>query len=161
MRVGTELLTWIVGLVTRYQERRATWLRIAVALAWAALIWWASSQSSVPKPPDPVFSYVWNLGHVVVFGVLGALVLLSTQGCTFKNAVIAVAVAAAYGAIDELHQGSVEGRDMDVWDACSDTLGACIATCTLLWLVGGRRRTGSWLVVWVPLAILSVHMASS
>lgn len=124
--------------VTDYQ-RSARWLRIALVLAWAALIWWLSSQrgSSLPKIPLP--PQLWNLGHVVAFGVLSALIILSFSRCTPKAAVIAVGLTALYGTIDELHQGSVLGRHMDAWDVASDTLGACLAACVLLWATGSPR----------------------
>jgi VanZ family protein len=160
--VVAEMLARIKGLVTGYQERRAMWLRITFALAWAALIWWASSRPPGPKQPDdPIYSHVWNLGHVVVFGVLAALVMLSTQGCTVRSAVFSAAVSVLYGVVDEVHQDGVKGRVMDVWDVCSDGLGACIAVSALLWFVGGRRGAGQLLLVLVPLAGVSVHMASS
>ena len=63
--------------------------------------------------------------HVLVFGVLAGLILLSTPGFTSAKCVFAITVTIACGAIDEWHQGHAAGRSMDVWDLCSDGLGAC------------------------------------
>jgi len=108
-----------------------------------------------------VVSYVGNSGHVVVFGVLAGLILLSTKGCTLRASGFAVVLAVAYGAVDEWHQGFVKGRTMDPWDVCSDGLGACIAVCALLWLSAGSRSAGWWSLVLLVPAAGSVHMAAS
>ena len=156
----TELARRSRALVAWYQTRVPTWLRCGFALGWAGLIWWFSSQSSVPTAPDVFYSYVWNLGHVVVFGVLAGLVLLSTQGCTAVRSAVTVILVGAYGVIDELHQGTVAGRAMDAWDVCSDSLGACLVASGLHWLVRQERRAGVIFLLCLPLAAASVHMAS-
>ena len=113
---ATELASRTREAVQWYQVRLPLWLRVAFAAGWAGLIWWLSSQPAVPQPPLVINSHLWNLGHVVVFGVLAGLVLLSTQGCTLRWAIVAVLIAGTYGVIDEVHQGSVAGRSVDIWE---------------------------------------------
>lgn len=161
MRALAELASRSRQAVQWYQARVPSWLRIALVVGWAGFIWWLSSQPSVPHPPNPVFSHLWNLGHVVVFGVLAGLVLLSTQGCTVPRAIVAVLVAATYGVLDEMHQGFVEGRHADVWDVVSDGLGACLMASGLCWVVRRDRRAGVVFLVCLPLVATSVHLASS
>ncbi len=160
MRAPAEVVSRSREAVQWYQAHVPPWLRIALTVGWAGFIWWLSSQPSVPKPTAAIFSHLWNLGHVVVFGVLAGLVLLSTQGCTGPWAIVAVLVAGTYGVIDEVHQGAVEGRSMDPWDVCSDSLGACLMAFGLCWVVRRERWAGVFCLACLPLAAASVHMAS-
>ena len=160
MRPVAELISRSRDLVRWYQARVPAWLRFAFVLGWAGLIWWLSSRPSVPHASDVLYSHVWNLGHVVVFGVLAGLILLSTQGCTIWWSVAAVVATAAYGVIDEMHQSTVPGRAVDAWDVCSDSIGACMTASGLHWLVRREHRAGILCLVCLPLAAASVHMAS-
>lgn len=162
-RAATELI--LIDLLRswlgKYQDACAPWLRVSLVLAWAGLIWFSSSQSGIGFPQGPFYSVLWNSAHVGIFGVLAALIVLSTQGCTARQVCFAIVATSVYGVIDELHQNTVEGRVMDRWDACSDALGGCIAACTVFWLLTGRNRVALWLVLLVPLAAGSVLMAAS
>jgi len=58
------------------------------------------------------------------------------RGVTARVCVRAAAIAALYGATDELHQRFVPGREADVLDLAADALGASAAAA----LAGGWRR---------------------
>ncbi len=160
VRVATECfdlvraaLQWYVGKVSRS-------IRLAFVLLWAGLIWFASSQPGTDIPRAPVVSILWNSAHVVVFGVLSGLILLSTQGCTRRRCFWAVAISAGYGVLDEFHQQQVKGRVMDFWDVCSDALGASIVVCGLVWLLTGNRQAAVALAPLLVLAAGSVLIAA-
>ena len=91
-------------------------MRISIVVLWAALIWVLSSQGGDSVSSGAFSRILWNGGHVVVFGVLAALILLSSQGNMVMRFRAAVAIAVIYGAVDEFHQSFVPGRSMDLWD---------------------------------------------
>lgn len=144
------------ALLVVYQQRLRAWMRISIAVLWAALIWILSSQTGDSDPSTGFSKVLWNGGHVVVFGVLAGLIMLSFQGNMAVRFRLAVATAVFYGAVDELHQGFVPGRSMDLWDLCSDGLGAGLFSCVAWWLLTGEPRPRAWIL---PLAILALFSA--
>ena len=123
-------------------ERARRRLLGALALGWAGLIFWESSQARpFPFLPPEILSHD-KLLHVAAYAVLAGLVsgaLASSRlGALGRAAVVAALLASAYGAIDEWHQAHVPGRDADPWDWAADTIGAlagAAATAVIL-----RRR---------------------
>jgi len=110
--------------VTRAGRVRA-W---GLAFGWATLIWVASSVSS-PRLPSLGRLPVDKLLHAAIFGALCWLVLRAiTVGAkrTLGAAATAVAIAGAYGWVDELHQRFVPGRDSSMGDVAADVLGATV-----------------------------------
>lgn len=81
------------GWLLEYQERLAPWLRVAFAVLWAAMIWVLSSRPSGDAPAHRLYSYATNAAHVVVFGVLAGLVLLSTKGSIIIRVRLAIATS--------------------------------------------------------------------
>ena len=70
-----------------------------------------------------------KLEHALAYSGLGALLLRALAGglrrpVTARAAVLAVAIAALYGASDEFHQHFVPHRSMDAYDLLADTAGA-------------------------------------
>lgn len=130
------------GLVARLENRPLV-ERAALACAWAAGIWVLSSRPSLGAPAGVVVVFVFNGGHFVLFGVLGALAALALGPRSRARRVVAVGLAAAWGVLDELHQRSVPGRDVSVLDAVTDASGAWFAVAALSFLcsasVGARR----------------------
>jgi VanZ family protein len=92
------------------------------AVAWAALLFGLSALPADATPSSP-FSFPGDdkVVHAALYAVLGALlrVALGRSGP-------AIALAAAYGVTDELHQAFVPGRDADVLDALADLAGAAL-----------------------------------
>ena len=101
-------------------------LAAALAVAWAALIFWESSKPNpFPFLPSGLLSHD-KLLHALAYGVLGALaaVALASGRLRIGRAVAAAALlATAYGATDEWHQSHVPNRDADVYDLVADAAG--------------------------------------
>jgi len=106
--------------------RRPPLLWLVPALAYAGLIFYLSSQ---PNPlPFLTARLSDKLLHAVEYAGLAALLVLGlthlgTVGRR-RAALLAVLLASAYGASDELHQYFVPGRSCDLLDWAADTLGA-------------------------------------
>ena len=99
------------------RRRAAAWIGAA---AWAALLFGLSSLPPGATPTSPLsFPGDDKVVHAALYAVLGGLlrVALGRSGP-------AVALAAAYGVTDELHQAFVPGRDADVLDWLADLVGA-------------------------------------
>lgn len=104
--------------------RRLAWLLPAVA--YASLIFWLSHQSN-PLPSLTVEISDKLLHAVEYAGLAGLLVLGLTHVGTFglrRAALLAILLAAAYGATDELHQAFIPNRDASLLDWLADAAGA-------------------------------------
>lgn len=100
----------------------------------AGAIYVLSSFSQIPGG-----EVVWDkLAHLAIFGALGLLTLRATHG-GFGRPLAAGPAAAAFllvvswGALDELHQSFVPGREASALDVVADALGAALALC--VWAV--------------------------
>lgn len=149
----------LAGLVAAY-SRLPRSLRWATPVAWAGAIWWASSQSRLVTAEGTGWTFAANGAHFVIFGVLAALVFLAGGGSDRRRAWTGVVLAVLYAIIDELHQAQVPGRDASVWDVCSDAVGASWFTAALLWVRSGGRGSFLALAVLLPIALLSVALAT-
>lgn len=91
-------------------------------MAWAALLFGLSSLPAGSTPTSP-FSFPGDdkVVHAALYAVLGALLRVAL-GRTGP----AIALAAAYGATDEVHQAFVPGRDADLFDWIADVVGAVV-----------------------------------
>ena len=123
----------------RVGDSGARWLP---ALALAGLIAWFSHQ---PQWPDAAQGYPDWLLHGGAFGALAFCVLWgATRGfqglrIPLKQCVAAVLVASLYGAIDELHQSFIPGRDAAVGDWVADSLGALTVVIVVAATFAGLR----------------------
>lgn len=108
-----------------------------LAAAWMATIFYVSSLPFIPTPN--LFSNQDKLFHLVVYGILGVLLLLSfrykSPGYTGLQITLAVTLASLYGISDEIHQSFVPGRELELLDWLADTLGALSATFILAFIV--------------------------
>jgi VanZ family protein len=147
-------------LLWRRLEAAPLWLRIGLALGWAAMIWRASSWTPSGEPESWFTSYLGNGAHVVIFGVLAALVHVALRAAPRPEAATFLLVV-LYAVVDEVHQSYVPGRHPSVFDLVSDAVGALWALAVLDWLqVGGRAR--AWRVVAIlPLALLAAYLATT
>jgi VanZ family protein len=107
----------------------------APVLLYMSLVFYASSLSKLPVPA--LTNFVSDkLEHALAYAGLGLVLYRALAGGlrrrpTAHAAVLAVAIAAAYGASDEFHQHFVPHRTMDIYDWLADTTGATAATAAL------------------------------
>ena len=101
------------------------------AAAWAAVIFWLSSQPVLPGPEIPYFD---KAAHFGAFALLGALLCFAADRSRLPLAA-AFVIGLLYGVTDEIHQMYVPGRSPDVLDWFADAAGVAAAT-----LVYVRRR---------------------
>jgi VanZ family protein len=100
------------------------------ALAYATSIFWLSHQPN-PVPWMPQAWWTWDkLLHAVEYaGLAGLLVLGFTHVGTMgmrRSALLAILLAAAYGATDEIHQAFVPSRHASWLDWAADAIGALV-----------------------------------
>jgi VanZ family protein len=116
------------------------WAPVATLMV---LIFWLSSQSSLPAPPGGLDD---KQAHAVVYGLLASLIVRALSGACWNGVTLArvsaaVLMAVAYGATDEWHQSFVAARSPELADLCADALGAAAAG-ALLWgcgIIAARR----------------------
>lgn len=117
----------------------ARWLWTPV-VAYMALIFFLSSLTAPPPLPAGTDKDL----HALLYAGLGVLLIRALSGGVRRNitvavAVTAVALAAAYGVSDELHQWFVPNRQLEMLDVVADTTGAALAAAALLlWSRLGR-----------------------
>jgi VanZ family protein len=99
----------------------------ALAVAWAATIFAVSaSPNPFPFVPSGLLSQD-KLVHAAVYAILAALVrgaLAGTRLAPRAALLAAVALSAAYGASDEVHQMYVPNRRAEWGDLAADAAGA-------------------------------------
>jgi VanZ family protein len=101
-----------------------------------AAIFFVSGLSAAPLP-DQVSD---KTGHFMAYAGLAFLCVRAVSGgfprrVVLRVALLAVAIAAAYGAFDELHQWFVPERSADVRDWFADVSGALVGI-GICWLWG-------------------------
>jgi len=97
---------------------------------WAAVIVWLAIQltlTSLPGAAIPVsipHPIDW-IGHFGMYAVLGGLIARvgAFKGWPAKRLVILALILSVGGALDEIHQYFIPGRDMEFGDWVFDTLG--------------------------------------
>ena len=148
------------ALLELYQRRLGSWVRVLLAVLWALLIWHLSSRPGGGVDTFWLSRIVWNGGHVVAFGVLSGLIMLSCRGDMAVRFWFAFGISLLYGLVDEYHQSLVPGRCMDPWDVCSDGLGAALFSCVAWWLLTAARRPRAWILPLAALSLVSASMAA-
>jgi hypothetical protein len=89
------------------------------ALLWTALLFFASSQ---PTLPVELRGGTDKLAHFAAYTVLG-LLLGRGQAAAGISVLWAVLIGSLIGGLDEIYQGTVPGRNPDVGDWIADTSG--------------------------------------
>ena len=113
----------------------AAWLAV---VAWAALIFILSAQSTLPDLTHGLPDLQDIAGHLAAYAGLAfwlALALRRTPGVRHPWR-LAFALAVLYGLSDEFHQFFVPTRHPDLFDIATDAAGAALA----LWLWRRRLR---------------------
>ena len=138
----------------RVAHRLRPWLP---AIAWAILIWWASTDffsaenTSIyilpalhslfphlsPESLDRIHFIIRKSAHFTEYFVFSFLLLRGIRGkhrgWRLRWVFAALAIAAGYSALDEFHQSFVPSRTASPWDSLLDTTGAATAQ-VLMWL---------------------------
>lgn len=122
----------------------AYWIPAAVTMAGIAFL---SHQSDLPDvavgAPD------WLL-HGIEFGVFAAACFYGASRGLDRSyrsgkaaAILALSIAIVCGALDELHQSFVPGRDVSLRDWISDSVGALLVVSALVLVWNRSAREGS------------------
>jgi VanZ family protein len=117
------------------------WLWILPA-AQMAVIFWASSKPDLSTLPGGVSDKV---AHFAAYAALAAFaeaawVGLRWREVAWRSGAGAIAIAAAYGAFDEVHQAFVPGRYSSFDDWVADLLGALSAVVAIHVVAFALRR---------------------
>ncbi len=102
-------------------------------LAYAGLIFFLSSRSSLPAPRFPGFDKV---AHFIEYAILGLLVsrALGGYGVQPRKAVlITIGMCLLYGVSDEVHQAFTPRREPSLLDLVADVLGGSAGALTWYW----------------------------
>lgn len=112
--------------------------------AWLPVVLWAFMIFHFSSGTIPVASKIFwqdfaikKMGHVLLFGFLALLVYrgLKMEGVERKKAAIwAIILVFLYGASDEYHQMSTQGREPRVRDVFIDGVGAALVILTTYYL---------------------------
>ena len=115
----------------------ARFLFLLLAIAWAGVIFYLSSQPGIDTPL--LFPGQDKLFHLIAFGLLGFLLMGSMQttnsGYRTGHVWIVVALVATYGVLDEFHQYFVPGRSVEFYDALADAAGGLLGAWGMYYLV--------------------------
>ena len=135
-------------------RRLTPWLP---AIAWAILISWASTDMfsashtsqfiiaalhglfprASAETLDRLHFFIRKSAHFTEYFAFSFLLLRAirgeNRGWQLRWAIVALAIAAGYSALDEFHQSFVPSRTASPWDSLLDTTGAATAQ-VLLWL---------------------------
>jgi VanZ family protein len=116
------------------------WLPV---LAWATLIFYVSSQPSLPQLQNPWWELLLKKGgHLVEFAVLAWLLMRALQNPARVGGrayLWSLSTVILYAASDEFHQWFVPGRHPSPIDLTIDAAGAGLALLAY-WLVSRRRQ---------------------
>lgn len=117
------------------------WPRVFWPVLLATIIWIGSSRATVDTGPEIPFTD--KAAHFLIYGLLATLILrvFFSGPRAARHVLLAVVLAALYGAADELHQSLVPERSMEFVDWIADTSGALLAAA----LYGWWRPWRGWL----------------
>jgi VanZ family protein len=110
---------------------------------WAALIFFLSSQSTLPAPPPGITDKHEHLTAYAIRAVAltWALTDRDLRRTSWTTVAVVVVLCTLYGASDELHQSFVPGRDVSGLDLTADALGAAAGAVGLrAWAIIRARR---------------------
>ena len=114
----------------------ARWVAL---VGWMAMIFFLSSQSSLPSPDDPWINFLLKkTAHFTVFGILAVLFWRVLPRARWAY-LVAWALTALYAVSDEYHQSFVALRTPTARDVVIDMCGAATALFVVWWLIRSGR----------------------
>ena len=115
----------------------ARFLFLLLAIAWAGVIFYLSSQPSIDTPL--LFPGQDKLFHLIAFGLLGFLLMgamkTTSSGYLTGQVWFTAALVASYGVLDEFHQYFVPGRSVEIYDALADATGGLLGAWSMYFLM--------------------------
>jgi VanZ family protein len=140
----------------RTVTRRQRAFRLAILVAWMALLTVWSDQSQLPIDAPEIrfalFNLQHRLAHLAAFGLLGLLANWAFEGWS-RSWLWAIVLTAVFGASDEIHQSWVPGRKAGADDWLFDIFSASLA----LYLWPRVRRRQPWLATSAPLIVGTMY----
>jgi len=125
-----------------WRARARTRVAAAAAVAHMLAVSWLSSRGQGQLPDGP-WSASDKLTHASVWAVLGVSLALAARRPRWRTALIAIVIATGFGALDEIHQSFVPGRDASVFDLLADAVGATVGALAVTWYSRRRCRAPS------------------
>jgi VanZ family protein len=116
----------------------------AGSVLWAALIFVLSSIPGEGYPSHPEAMNV--VAHFCLYLILAVLLTLAFNGpkrALWKSALLALVIASAYGASDELHQYFVPNRNCDPFDWVTDSCGALLGVLLTIFALSFQKVSRS------------------
>ncbi len=101
-------------------------LRLWLLIAWAGVIFAASSVPGKAMPPIGETDWILHSGEYLVLGLLTSSYASGRGLKSLKYHLISLLGCVAYGMSDELHQFFVPGRYPSWGDVMADSLGAMV-----------------------------------
>jgi hypothetical protein len=135
---------------------------VAFVALWSWLIFTLSSQPARSDDTGGVAKHIlYNAGHAPLFGIWAAGVAFALATAAQRpipgvgHACAAIAAAALYGILDEIHQSYIPGRTSSWTDVVTDTGGAIVAMVCLRG-VASPRATSAGIVARVVVGLLCI-----
>lgn len=135
----------MTGPLTDSEKRLRRWRTAAVA--WAVVVFGASSWPNPPGPPDALSGVpaLDKLTHLLLYGVLGFLLYRATRwpgrpGFAIGRVLTIAGALAVFGTLDEMHQVWIPGRGMEGGDLIADLAGGALGAVAAV-LAAARRTT--------------------
>jgi hypothetical protein len=138
------------ALAARFARATPSKLHVALPLLIMGVFYWLSSLPGTPLPDDPALYAVFywvppsvqNALHVPAYAGLAwawCWALGAWLRVPATVAIVACAIASAYGVFDEWHQSFVPGRFASLTDVTLDVAGAALGVWLAAWM-GSRAR---------------------
>jgi VanZ family protein len=104
-------------------------------IAYMAMLFWFSSLSTLPSPPEAISYYDVHIAAYAGLGLITARALGKGLRTVTLGAVVGASlISALYGVSDEFHQTFVPGRTFDRFDLLADAVGSIV----------GATAAGAW-----------------
>jgi len=120
----------------------AYWIPAAVTMAGIAFLSHQAQLPAIPGAPADWLLHGIEFGFLSVTCLFGATRGFNRRFRSGRAAILALSITVVYGALDELHQSFVPGRDVSLRDWLADAVGALLVVFVLV-LVWNRSAEKS------------------